>query len=252
MKTLFKLLAFSYFFCAVPLAAQQNAGDCTDIVYLKSGSILRGQITEQTADGNIIFTTWSGMKMNLPAATVKKIVQKCKKEKRAAKEYDFKEHGLYNATRLGTLIGQTYYGDNTTGFTLYHSIGWMFNRWVGAGIGGGVEMFNPDSGEPATYPIFAEVRGYLLAKNMAPFYTVSGGWAFTGKNSSENWGNIDAWEGGWMAKAHIGYRLGNHFSVFGGLSFQKKTRTWDSTWGGEWGQDRILHKRLELGIGLLL
>ncbi len=252
MKTLSTLLIFSLLLFAAPLFAQQNPGDCTDIVHLKGGSVLKGTIVEQTPEGNIVIATWNGVNMTFPMDRVRKIVQKCKEEKGLPKPYDFKEKGLYNATRMGILAGQTYLGENTGGFTLYHSVGWMFRRWLGAGIGGGVEMFNTDGPEPATYPIFGEIRGYFQQKNVTPFYMVGGGWAFAGKNSNDQWGNIDSWEGGWTTKMQLGYRLGNHFTLYGGLCFQKKVRNWDSVWGGERGQDRILHKRLELGIGLIL
>lgn len=252
MKVLCSIFVFSLLFAVSPLLAQQNAGDCTDIVYLDGGSVLRGKIVESDSAGNFVMTTWNGVKMTFPTTSVKKIVQHCKEEKRSPKIYDFNEHGLYNATRFGTLVGQTYYGENAVGYTIYHSVGWMFNRWVGAGIGGGAEIFNPDGNEVATYPLFAEVRGYFQAKNVTPFYTISGGWAFTGNNSESQWGYDENWKGGWLAKVQIGYRVGNHFTLHGGLSLQKKTRDWQSVWGGEWGQDRILHKRLELGIGLLL
>ena len=252
MRTLNALLAFCFLFTDPLLAQQEESNKCTDIAYLRGGTILQGKVLEYNLDSNLVFTTWGGATMTIPAGAVLKVKQRCPRGKRLPQSYDFKEQGLYNATRVGTLVGQTYFGDNTTGFNFYHSIGWMFNRWVGAGIGGGVEMFNPEGGEPATYPVFAEVRGYLLAKNTTPFYALGGGWGFAGKNSNSSWGSADEWRGGWMAKAQLGYRLGNHFTAYGGLSFQKKTRVWNSTWGGEWGQDRILHKRLELGIGLLL
>jgi hypothetical protein len=252
MKTLFALFVFSLLFFAAPLLAQQNDADCTDIVYLKEGSELRGKIVASDSAGNFVMTTWNGVKMTFSQENLRRIVQKCKEEKRQANPYDFKEHGLYNATRFGTLIGQTYYGENAVGYTLYHSVGWMFNRWVGAGIGGGAEIFSPDGNEVSTYPLFAEVRGYFQAKNVTPFYAVGGGWAFTGNSDEQSWGYTENWKGGWLAKVQIGYRMGNHFTLHGGISLQKKTRDWQSVWGGEWGQDRILHKRLELGIGVIL
>jgi len=250
MKSLY-LLVFSILTTTIPLLAQQNS-ECTDILHLRNGSVLRGKITAYTSGVGYEISTWSGLQMTVPEGSVRKIVQRCKDGKRGLKEYDFKEHGLYNATRLSVLAGQNYTGQNSPGYSLHHSVGWMFNRMLGVGIGGGVEIYNPDSGEPVTYPIFAEVRGYLQAKNVTPFFVLGGGWAFTGKNHQEPWSQIDEWNGGWHAKAQIGYRLGNHFTLFGGLNFQKKVRNWQSNWGGEWGKDRILHKRLELGIGIIL
>lgn len=253
MKTLFTLFAFCLFSSASSLLAQQNPDDCQDIVYLRGGSEYRGKITEYAPGGNLVIVTWNGVTMTVPADNVKRVVQRCKESRRRQpRDYDFKERGLYNATRLGVLVGQTYVGEKATGASLYHSIGWMFNRWIGAGIGGGVETFSPDGFEAPSYPIFVEARGYFLEKNVTPFYTIGAGWAFTGKNAGSQWGYTDNWSGGWLAKMQIGYRLGNHFTMHGGLSFQKKTRDWRSTWGGEWGKDRILHKRLELGIGVIL
>ncbi len=252
MKTLFTFLIFNFLFPFASPLAQQNTPDCTDIVYLKGGTVLQGKIIESDSAGNFVMATWNGVEMTFAKENVQRIVQKCKKEKRPPKIYDFKETGLYNATRFGVLVGQTYYGENSVGFTIYHSVGWMFNRWLGAGIGGGAEIFSPDGNEVATYPLFAEVRGYFQAKNVTPFYTVGGGWAFAGKNSESSWGYNENWQGGWLAKVQIGYRFGNNFTLQGGLSLQNKTRDWQSVWGGEWGQDRILHKRLELGIGIIL
>ncbi|MBV6438547.1 MAG: hypothetical protein EPGJADBJ_00171 [Saprospiraceae bacterium] len=252
MKAFRILLVFNLLLAFAPLPAQQNSGDCTDIVYLRNGSEFRGKIIEYAPGGNLVLVTWSGVNMTVPADNVKRIVQRCKEDKRQKGIYDFRERGLYNATRLGVLAGETYYRDNTSGYSLCHSLGWMFRRWMGAGIGGGVEIFDPGGYEAATYPIFAEVRGYLLAKNIAPFYTVGGGWAFTGKNGDEQQGFTEDWKGGWMTKIQFGYRLGNHFTLHGGLSLQKKIRNWQSVWGNDRGQDRILHKRLEVGIGVIL
>ncbi|MBK7936918.1 MAG: hypothetical protein IPJ82_07390 [Lewinellaceae bacterium] len=256
MKSLFTLLAFFLLFGSSRVFSQQSpeeAKNCKDIVYLKNGSVFRGKITEMKPGGDLVMTTWSGIIMTLPENNVKRIVQRCRDQKKSEpKLYNFKEKGLYNATRLGVLIGQNYLGSNSTGYSLYHSTGWMFHRRIGAGIGLGVETFNPDGRDATTYPIFAEVRGYFRAKNVTPFYSVTGGWAFTGKNGDSEWGFINDWKGGWLAKAQFGYRIGNNFTLFGGLSLQKKTLDWRSAWGNEWGTDQILHKRFELGFGIIL
>ena len=253
MKALYTFLVLLLSGSAVMLQAQETPQKCNDILFLRGGSVLHGKITEYNAEGNIAFTTWAGAQLTIPSGNVIRIKQRCRDGRRQARLYDFKERGLYNATRLGTLIGQNYFGDNAVGYSIGHSIGWMFRRQIGAGISGGVEIFNPDDREPVTYPLLVELRGYLLPRNTTPFYSISGGWAFTGKDPAPLWrNNNDSWDGGWCAKLQIGYRLGNHFTVFGGLGFQEKNRTWTSFWGDESGRDRILHKRMELGIGLVL
>ena len=236
------------------LAAQQR-DSCTDVVYLKGGSVFRGRITEYQPDGTLSILTWNGLTMTVTPTNIQRIVQECKRGRREARGYNFRERGLYNATRLSVLAGRTYYGENATGYTFSHSTGWMFDRRIGAGIGGAAEVFSPDAGGINSFPVFAEVRGYLMARNVTPFYNVAFGWAFVGKNENEQPGTTNNWEGGWMSKMQVGFRLGNHITVQGGLSLQKVVRHWQSFWGGwggDSGTDRILHKRIELGIGVLL
>lgn len=252
MKISRLFLVFILVFAGVRSYAQQNTDNCRDIVHLKNGSVFKGKITALQVGGDLVMTTWNGVTMTIPESNVKRIVQRCKESKAAARPYDFKERGLYNATRLGVLIGQNYFGENNTGFTLSHCTGWMFRRWLGAGIGAGVEVYSPDGLETTTYPVFAEVRGYLSARNVTPFYSISTGWAFAGSKDDPDQFITNKWSGGWMAKAQIGYRIGNNLTLFGGISLQRKVRNWRSDWGGEWGQDRMLHKRLELGFGLVI
>lgn len=251
MKTLRTLFVFNLLFAAVAVFAQQKT-DCVDIVRLRDGSEFRGRITAHTPGEGLTIVTWSGLTLQVAASSIKHIKQRCK-DTGLSKPYDFKERGLYNATRFATLVGDDYFGQNSKGFSLSHSTGWMFNRWLGVGIGAGVETYDPETSDIATYPIFAELRGYFFAKNVSPFYVVSGGWAFAGKNSNDNSNYIETSKGGWLAKAQLGYRFGNHFTLHCGLSLQKNTVDWQSFfWNGERGRDRILHKRLELGVGVLL
>ena len=252
MKPLYLLFAFALALSGSRLYSQQDAGNCTDIVYLRNGSVFRGKILEIKPGGDVVMTTWSGVSMTFPESNVKRIVQRCRGQKNAPRQYDFKEKGLYNATRLSVLPGRDFRGENSTGYSIYHAAGWMFRRWIGAGLGAGVEIFNPDGRETATYPVFAEVRGYFRARNVTPFYSIGAGWAFAGKSSDSEGGYINDWSGGWLAKAQIGYRIGNNLALYAGLSLQKKNLDWRTVWGGEWGRDRILHKRLELGFGVIL
>ncbi len=243
------------------LRAQQPdpAESCTDLVYMKDGSVYRGKLIEHPLDGPLVLQTWSGLTVHLPAKKIRRVVQRCpdaslKIRATAPKPYSFKERGWYNATQLSYLAGNTWQGGAATGFSLHNSTGYSFNRWIGVGVGAGVDAYSPYLPfiNQTTYPLFLETRGYLLAKNVSPFYNLSAGWGFAGGGTTDRPGYEDQWQGGWLAKALIGYRVGNHFSLFGGLRFQRQYRNWTSTWDQSYGQDRILHQRFELGFGLLL
>jgi hypothetical protein len=213
---------------------------------------LRGKITEYNLEDNLVIETWSGTQMTMPSANVKRVVQKCKGDKaeRIPLPYSFHENGWYHATRLSTLSGAS-----GLGIGLQHSSGLKLTRLLGIGVGIGMENFDPWDSDVPTFPIFAEARGYLLAKKITPFYAVGAGYGVSKKHSDAVIfdGPSETWKGGWMAQGHIGYRIGNHVFVQFGIRFQRKTRIWENIfWGNNSGVDRILHKRLDIGIGLLL
>lgn len=256
MKIFVRLLGLGLLLLGQPrlLSAQETSAPppCHDVLHLRNGSQLRGQIQATKNEGNIlVFRTWSGVEMDVPRTEINKILQKC--NDRTAKTYHFKETDWYHHSQMGLLIGQTYYRESRTGLHLQHSSGRMFSRLLGAGLGAGVGVFDGQGNIPATYSVFAEMRGYLLPQRITPFYALAGGWGFVGKIDDDNWGWNETWKGGWMAQATVGYRIGNNFTVQAGFRLQHTRRELESNWWGvESRTDRILHKRLMLGLGLLL
>ncbi|MFN0217146.1 MAG: hypothetical protein ACKVT2_23050 [Saprospiraceae bacterium] len=249
MKNLYTLYCLLLFALSGTAQTKEN---CRDQVYLNDGSILLGKITDYHIGGDLTMTSWSGGKIQLPAGNVKKIKQICRDEKTKAdplfkRPYTFQETGWYHASRFEIL-----WGNQDFGLGLQHSSGLKLNRSLGVGIGVGIEHLGNLEEDVTTYPLFLEVRGYLWPKNVTPFYALGLGWAFVGKEN--DFSNISSqdWKGGWMAQWQIGYRLGNHFTMHGGLRFQRKTRTWSNWWNTVENKDKILQKRLEIGIGILL
>jgi hypothetical protein len=243
-----------------PYTVEQDTTGCRDVVHIRGGSVYRGKILSYRPDSLLVLRTWSGAVVHLPGKSVRRVVQKCpesRAESEKASTFEFREAGLYNATRAAVMPGQEHGGNNVFGFSLQHSIGWTVHRLLGVGVGAGVEIYDPGGTDVATYPVFAEVRGYWKPAFFTPFYTFAGGWAFPGRQPRQfdTWGGTgtdDSWQGGWMGKAQLGYRIGNHFTLYGGLSVQRKSHRWTIPWSGEARTERLLNKRLELGLGLLL
>lgn len=256
MKNVLSLIALGLLLTGQPrlLWAQQTAG-CHDILVLKDWSRMRGHLEAYAPGDSIRFRSVSGILLVLPPGSIRRIIQRCPGQN-GGNPYTFREKGWYHHTRSGMLPGQTYFARNALGMFLHHSSGWKFNRWLSAGLGAGFELFDLGRGsDAATYPIFAELGGYLLDRRLTPYYSIAAGWAFTGNaRQGDRWNYMDTWNGGWMAQASVGYRLGNHLILQTGLRLQRKDREWTSVWGPENGQgiDRILQKRLLLGVGVLL
>ena len=235
------------------LSAQSD--DCRDYVFLKDGSLLKGKITSYDFATELVMTTWSGLEMRIPVSGVSKIKQRCKDDPRrmrlSSAPYSFREKGWYHATR-GTLLA----GSSASGISLQHSSGVMISRLFGLGVGTGIEQFNTGYYSPPNYPVYAEIRGYLLQRNVTPFYTLGAGYSFMPRQRNDVQifdGNNSMWKGGYMLQGQIGYRIGNHFTVHGGVRLQRMTEEWTSSWlSSFYGTNTYLNKRFELGIGLLL
>lgn len=237
----------------------QEKPNCQDVLHIAGGNRLVGQIMDLKPGDTLVFQTWGGTIFHIPRKEVLRIVQHCRKTRgisRAPRAYSFKERGWYHHTRGSLLLGQAYYGFDNVGVQIQHSSGRMFSRLLGAGLGTGIERFDPDGVDAVIYPVFAEIRGYLQPKRFSVYYNVGAGWGIVGRSEGERWGYTDTWRGGWLAQGEIGYRIGNHFTVHAGLRLQRKYREWTSNWWGGpegfHGTDRILHKRFIIGLGLLL
>jgi len=252
------LLTLLFVFAALNEVVAQKR-QCIDEVRLKGGTVLMGKIIAYQPGDTLMMETWSGLTVRIPNDVLEKIVQRCPKRllpagqrAEATRYYTFRERGWYHATRGAVLSGV-----DDLDFSLQHSTGYKLNRWIGVGLGAGIENMNYlQSATIPTYPVFLEIRGYLSAKNVTPFYAIGGGYALAGKASettaNDRWWRAQSedWKGGWTAQVQAGYRCGNHFFVYGGLRFQRKSLVWEGV--NIYGTDRFLHKRLEIGAGILL
>jgi hypothetical protein len=259
-RIIYRLFACALLAFPAGMRAQVATADtCYDKVYLRGGSLFRGHLREYVAGEKVALMTSQGALLHLPADQVRRIVQYCPEDKRTAlpagpKPYAFRERGWYHHTRVAMLPGQNFSGEFAIGASLQHTSGWMLRRTLGIGLGLAAESYHIYSERMiATYPVFAEARGYLRPRNVTAYYAVGGGWGFAGRQPGSDAGRTEHWEGGWMAKAQIGIRLGNHFTVHSGLTFQRAVVDWTNNWWiADRGTDRHLFKRMEIGFGVLL
>ena len=236
--------------------AQTDDIQYIDIVHLKDGSEFRGKIIEYKHDEYLKMEILGGQVVEFPAKQVKKVVQQpygqaafVPKPVRT-REYRFRESGIYNETYINVTQGYNSWGWWTIGLGIHHVAGYQFNRWIGAGLGMGYDGYDMDAGQHIV-PVYAEARGYLMKKNISPFYSVALGYGFASKGIRDD---ISKARGGIMVSPNIGYRFGAsnnaNFTLSAGYKYQKASFT--ESWGENNSRTRnFTYSRLNLKLGLL-
>ncbi len=230
-----------------------------DIVYLKNGSIFRGQIASYEIGGNLELRLAVDRVMHIDAKSIKKIVQEATETEKMAespeivfeKIYAFREKGLHFSTTLGYIGGNDQFGNYTDGFNVHFQSIYQFNRFVGTGLGVGVDFYNVNLG--SIIPIYTSVRGYLKAKNVSPYYQLAAGFGIPVIDAETS--GFTSSKGGYYLAPELGFRFkgsaDTNFFMGLGLQWQKATYTLDFGDTISNNKDTYTFRRLNFKIGLL-
>lgn len=250
-------------------ASKKNDPDkpqLTDVVYLKDGSVLKGLIVNYEKGATLTFAMQNGEEIIVQDAEIARIVQDVReprassyddlangKPKTKPKEqpvYEFRERGFYNVMMLGSLNTRAA-SEFKMGLSFHNVSGFQFSRWLGIGLGVGIETYGTDDDE-VIYPVFAEFRGYLNKKIKAPYYTLGAGYGFMTTNKKEF---ITEARGGWMIHPAIGLRFSakkrTNLMADIGYKFQRAYFRRDFNFTGDIEIRDVLYQRLIIRVGLL-
>jgi sRNA-binding regulator protein Hfq len=221
-----------------------------EIVYLTNGSIIRGDVIEQTKD-IIKIEIAGGSILVYKMSEVEKIVkeEKVLKFKKAERDYQIKELGYYNSITFGFLPGREQFGNFAFGGSLHYTFGYQYKRILGAGIGIGADAYIYDNIQNI-FPVYLEGRGYFSEKPFSPYYCVNAGYGFA--TVSNSWNIVDA-QGGIYIHPKIGFRLPSRsnaaFTMELGYSYQRAKYTYDD-WQGRY-EDKMSFRRVSVMFGVL-
>ena len=250
MKNLF-LIVF-IFFLVFPLGAQESSDiQYMDIIYLKNGSKLKGNIVSYDVNGETVFNLLGGGQLIMPSSDIKKIRQVEVNDRfekvRLSKPYLFEEKGIYTTIGAYTL-GAT----QGIGLGAQASVGYQINRLFGLGLSFARDSYDPSNVE-ILYPIGLEVRGYMTEKNISPFYAFNTGYglAFEGERN-----NLIEAKGGWMFNPRIGLRLGarSDVNLLASIGYRFQPASFERG-AGWWGINRTenhYYRRFEVKFALIL
>lgn len=167
------ILAALLFICScIGLQAQ---GQMEDIVHLKDGKIIKGEVLEYNPKENLKIKVLGESILVYKSSEVVKIEKEEKQttatnEKESPKSHQPSDVGLYHAVG-----GETAFqlGNGTWGSSISFtsSTGWSFHRLFGIGAGLGIKW-----GRHALLPIYANIRGNFMKSSASLFYDINVGY----------------------------------------------------------------------------
>jgi len=168
-----------------------------------------------------------------------------------AKTYEFREQGIYHSTFLG-FAGGRIASRSLMGIGLHHTTGLQFNRLIGAGLGVGFDMFDPDAGENIL-SIYGEARSFLTKRKNSPYLGISGGYGFAIRDRDNFITNA---RGGLRFHPAIGWRIGANkganLAMDLGYIFQSATFTKEFPFFGPLMEIRnVDYRRLTFRMGIM-
>ncbi len=232
------LLAFS-----LTADAQKNM---EDVLYLKNGSILRGQVIDQT-DSIIRIRLIGGSELVIDTKDISN--RTSEKALKPPKYFHNKDKGIYSLSS----IGLHHDFESNLDLLIETSLGYQFHPRIAVGVGANLTSYYGNS----FIPVFGEIRGEILPKNMVtPIYYGSAGYGFKLDRLDEVWGYEDNglyYAYGLGVKIKSQSSLNFTFSV--GQQVQEFTHTWFTRGNGWDTEDRfvtteILYSRIQFKFGL--
>ncbi len=192
-----------------------------DVVYLKNGSVIRGQIIEMIPEEQIKIEILGGSvlvysmeqvarmskekaavpQQTAPAKTAtQNVVYMSRRELRRLRPKTNREKGFYNHFSFSTTASQ---GDEDNGGGMKYSFGYQPKQYWG--YGGSIGFDGYGDGHIFTH-LAVQARGYLRDKSATPYANVELGYGIA---NGTGFGVVEA-KGGPYFSANLGYRFRSH------------------------------------------
>jgi len=238
-----------------------------DVVYLKSGSIVRGKITEHKYGVVKIELTGGSLLVFQPGEidSVKKENALKRNLKAIRKNYFRKDRGYRNMTEFGIIYGTDlkrdnndpyyYYNNNQDdfGISLHTVNGYQVWPYLYVGAGVGVERFI--SLKQTFSPFYLRVASEFLKKRVTPYAFCDVGYSHLWKQKSNEYISYDN-KGGLYVTAGGGIRIytQSRASVVLSVAYkrnQSETKWWYTEWNeGTYYTIKRTYQRVVMSVGV--
>ncbi len=236
MKTFAFLLLLTLTFFLLP-TSQATAQDKEDVVYLKDGSTIRGELVESN-DLEVKIMIQGGSVLVYKSSEVDKIVKEPSLNPKARnsreRERFVKQKGYLCEFHIGSLIGQT--GDQSNGIGIGLVNGYQFSQKLGFGLGVQYAGFQ----DIELLPVYAALR--YQPSLQSPFVLgINSGYGIPISEVDENL-EVEQ-QGGWYFNPEIAAHLGSTYNFSWMLAVGYFRAPISFSYQDPWSGSHILEER---------
>ena len=213
-----------------------------DVVYLKNGSIYKGEIIENSTDG-LKIKTFSQNTIAIKSENIIKQETETYSDNRT-----IKTRGYFGFISGGILVGSTQNELRTPFSTLFEN-NYRINKYSAIGFATGLEMLNE-----ATVPLAINLKGmYPLVGGTTLFVGGSLGHSYSVEDAKDEVFEITDSRGGFLANAEVGLLFPSYghlsFFIAAGYRYNELSYTREDWWLTE--VDRTIYfNRISLRVGV--
>lgn len=221
-----------------------------DHVYLKTGSVIKGQILELLPQDHVKIQDVCGNIWYHKMSEVEKITSEPFDDQGLSESRDGFHMGYVNMTSLGFLAGSSS-NAQVAPFSLVTVNGWRSRTGIFVGAGLGVEFLNTNY-----FPIYLDLRYDLTGKDVVPYLVVKGGYSLPGTSGYSEYDVDYTYQGGALAAAGVGLKIRTreHFAWDIELMYryQKTFRSEQYEWNNQEYLYTDIYNRIEIRLGFYI
>jgi hypothetical protein len=239
LRTSFFFLLFTCL--AIPLLAQKKGWQ--DVVYLKNGSIIRGELMSDPDGGTVKVETAGRNLLVFPEAEVEKVSRQLI---RPAFKYPFTK-GYLHMTEAGLSVGNSsqWNQGRKEDISLQTFNGYQFASFFALGLTAGVDAYS----RVTLLPLGLGLRGDLSKTRVRPYYALDAGYALDWLHNPRQPGNR---QGGIFWSPGLGLKFSSRktHAFLMSLAYRQQASTVENPFGNGTAITEDKFKRILFRIGL--
>ena len=225
-------------------------GQEVDHIYLKSGSVIRGQILEIDLNDHVRIQDLCGNIWYYKSAEVEKITSESFESGVKQGNRGAFGPGYVNMTSLGFLAGSSS-NMQPAPFSLVMVNGWRNSAGLFLGAGMGIEFLNTNY-----LPLFLDMRYDITGKDVVPYLVLKGGYSLPMSRGYSEYDMEYAYQGGVLAAGGLGLKIRTreHFAWDIELMYRYQQTSSTEVYG--WNRQEYnytdIYNRIEIRLGFYI